>query len=360
MQSNDLLKDTIFEGLGINPTTGDRWVAGVPHDPRSKDLYAILDRSDYLYGGDYFQWNSGGDGDNGETLMYGLDRYFWARDHGTIENDLAVVGGPADEAGRPVAIGDILLFKEHKKYTRTIEAFPEEVRDIAFGDKVDSFLAQNKGLVPVVQDIISYLRGVLEPSEGVRFQVTKDRDSGESLLWVMLVGSNESLFDRLDRILSDFWVHLPYTAREVMGIDVQLQGPRGEICFTVQRLEKEGTYWYAYDESGEKFRLGDTVKPLRIGLQWRGLLPEGPFEVGDYVVSERYAPCKVQRVKLLRYRPGLAGLYSGQRSRLAKELHNVVTPDYQAPPEFFRHATPEEIKKAGLHHTIPTRFSFGP
>ena len=41
---------------------------------------------DWFYGDDYFCWKKGGDGDNGETLMFELDIYFEEQDkkHGKI------------------------------------------------------------------------------------------------------------------------------------------------------------------------------------------------------------------------------------------------------------------------------------
>lgn len=46
----------------------------------------IIERMDWFYGDDYFCWKKGGDGDNGETLMFELDIYFEEQDkkHGKI------------------------------------------------------------------------------------------------------------------------------------------------------------------------------------------------------------------------------------------------------------------------------------
>lgn len=56
-----------------------RWEAGVPHDPRSVELYKDLAKLDYA-NGDMFGFKSGGDGDNGEHLMYLLDIHFEKKD----------------------------------------------------------------------------------------------------------------------------------------------------------------------------------------------------------------------------------------------------------------------------------------
>lgn len=42
-------------------------------------MKAIADL-DFHLNSDYFQWNTGGDGDNGEILMFLLDEYFQRRD----------------------------------------------------------------------------------------------------------------------------------------------------------------------------------------------------------------------------------------------------------------------------------------
>jgi hypothetical protein len=56
------------------------WEKGVPHDPRSVEMFKWLAHFDFTTCGDYFRWKSGGDGDNGETFMYQLDVYFRTKD----------------------------------------------------------------------------------------------------------------------------------------------------------------------------------------------------------------------------------------------------------------------------------------
>lgn len=63
---------------------GDRWEKGVPHHPKAEELMEYLKSIDYNLFNDYFCWKSGGDGDNGETLMYQLDMFFEAKDRGDI------------------------------------------------------------------------------------------------------------------------------------------------------------------------------------------------------------------------------------------------------------------------------------
>lgn len=55
-----------------------RWEKGIPHHPKSIQIFKAIEENDFKYGGDYFCFKSGGDGDNGEHLMYLLDIYFEA------------------------------------------------------------------------------------------------------------------------------------------------------------------------------------------------------------------------------------------------------------------------------------------
>jgi hypothetical protein len=61
-----------FKRAGINPTI-DRWQNGINHHPKSNQLVRDLAALDFEYFNDYFCWKVGGDGDNGETLMYQMD-----------------------------------------------------------------------------------------------------------------------------------------------------------------------------------------------------------------------------------------------------------------------------------------------
>lgn len=58
----------------------DRWALGEHHDSRSIALYKRIEEIDFEHFGDSFCFKSGGDGDNGETLMYILDIIFEERD----------------------------------------------------------------------------------------------------------------------------------------------------------------------------------------------------------------------------------------------------------------------------------------
>jgi len=60
----------------------DRWALGIDHHPMSVRLMGFLAKHDLNDFGDYFCWKTGGDGDNGETLMYQMDAFFENLDAG--------------------------------------------------------------------------------------------------------------------------------------------------------------------------------------------------------------------------------------------------------------------------------------
>ena len=57
-----------------------RWEDGIDHHPEAVSMFAMIEESDFAFTGDYFDWNSGGDGDNGETLMFALSVRLELRD----------------------------------------------------------------------------------------------------------------------------------------------------------------------------------------------------------------------------------------------------------------------------------------
>ena len=53
-----------------------RWEKNIKHDKRSEEIMNFLADYDFNFCENYFDWKTGGDGDNGETLMYELDEFF--------------------------------------------------------------------------------------------------------------------------------------------------------------------------------------------------------------------------------------------------------------------------------------------
>jgi len=60
----------------IEYNIGKRWEQGINHHPESYKLYKRIAELDLKHGDDFFCFKKGGDGDNGEHLMYLLDIYF--------------------------------------------------------------------------------------------------------------------------------------------------------------------------------------------------------------------------------------------------------------------------------------------
>ena len=61
-------------------TPGERWEQGEPHDPRSEEMVQAMARIDFDQNGDELCIKMGGDGGNGETMMFLLDCYFAEKD----------------------------------------------------------------------------------------------------------------------------------------------------------------------------------------------------------------------------------------------------------------------------------------
>ena len=62
-----------------------RWEQGTAHHPKSILMYYAIASLDFKYASDSFSFSSGGDGDNGETLMYLLDIHYETIDQKTGE-----------------------------------------------------------------------------------------------------------------------------------------------------------------------------------------------------------------------------------------------------------------------------------
>ncbi len=89
MINTDLLtKDELREAkeaveekyAGVETNITYRWQDGTPHHPGSVRLMEALGEIDFHLAYDHFCWKWGGDGDDGESLMYELDIIFEKRD----------------------------------------------------------------------------------------------------------------------------------------------------------------------------------------------------------------------------------------------------------------------------------------
>ena len=72
----NLEKKVGFSLEGVETDISKRWEEGQEHHPESVKLMTALAAIDFAFGDDYFCWKTGGDGDNGEAMMYLMDIYF--------------------------------------------------------------------------------------------------------------------------------------------------------------------------------------------------------------------------------------------------------------------------------------------
>lgn len=59
----------------------NRWDEGAEHHPKAVELMKHIMALDFELYGDSFHFKEGGDGDNGETLLYMLSTYFEMLDY---------------------------------------------------------------------------------------------------------------------------------------------------------------------------------------------------------------------------------------------------------------------------------------
>jgi len=64
------------KAVELNLTKIDRCSTGQDHHPMSERIMRFLAEHAYKDHNDYFCWKLGGDGDNGEELMFELDTFF--------------------------------------------------------------------------------------------------------------------------------------------------------------------------------------------------------------------------------------------------------------------------------------------
>ena len=68
------------ERFGIETDVNKRWEDGIDHHPKSHEVFELVKDGDWLFNDDRFCWKQGGDGDNGEDVMYSLDIMFELKD----------------------------------------------------------------------------------------------------------------------------------------------------------------------------------------------------------------------------------------------------------------------------------------
>ncbi len=71
----------LYESYNINLDINNRWELGIEHHSKTINLMEHLKVLDFEINDDYFYFKTGGDGDNGEALMYLLDMFFEMEDY---------------------------------------------------------------------------------------------------------------------------------------------------------------------------------------------------------------------------------------------------------------------------------------
>ena len=64
----------------------NRWEKGIKHHPMSLRLMEFLTEHDAIDYNLHFDWKIGGDGDNGEALMFQMDPFFEMMDKGQTKS----------------------------------------------------------------------------------------------------------------------------------------------------------------------------------------------------------------------------------------------------------------------------------
>ena len=70
----------LYLDAGINLDPNSRWERGAEHHPKASELMDHIMALDFEFNDDFFCWKRGGDGDNGEFLLYLLDMFFELQD----------------------------------------------------------------------------------------------------------------------------------------------------------------------------------------------------------------------------------------------------------------------------------------
>jgi len=76
LKGNKIMNKDYEKAKLLGLTEIDRWEEGVAHHPMSMRLMKFLEEHDYNDYNDHFCWKTGGDGDNGEMLMFEIDAFF--------------------------------------------------------------------------------------------------------------------------------------------------------------------------------------------------------------------------------------------------------------------------------------------
>lgn len=97
--SKDLLERA--KEAGIEVDINARWEQGISHHEKANEIAKAVFELDWLINDDYFCWKYGGDGDNGEALLYLLSVYFEMKD--AVREKLVLRTVPSPREDGPVS-----------------------------------------------------------------------------------------------------------------------------------------------------------------------------------------------------------------------------------------------------------------
>lgn len=132
----------------------DRWGQGIEHHPRSEELVRFVAENDFENYDDHFQWEVGGDGDNGESLMYEMDSFF--------EQEEAILAEKDAKTQKVLeAAEDLEAWASGTMPTREKQTFDEAIHSIFRGESPSSI----KELDQLLAVLGEAVRGLKEEDE---------------------------------------------------------------------------------------------------------------------------------------------------------------------------------------------------
>ena len=132
----------------------DRWGQGIEHHPRSEELVRFVAENEFENYDDYFQWEVGGDGDNGESLMYEMDSFF--------EQEEAILAEKDAKTQKVLeAAEDLEAWASGTMPTREKQTFDEAIHSIFRGESPSSI----KELDQLLAVLGEAVRGLKEEDE---------------------------------------------------------------------------------------------------------------------------------------------------------------------------------------------------
>lgn len=140
-----------------------RWEAGIPHHPLSQELMAHMQRMDTAGEADL---RTGGDGDNGETLMYLMDSFFETRrDMERVRVSRTALSryrklcpsASREDVLKAILDGKDLSSKQAREFLGSLTK-DESVEYVLTLDETGVFVLKPAQYVPGVMSVVAFLR----------------------------------------------------------------------------------------------------------------------------------------------------------------------------------------------------------